>query len=392
MQTRPLTLASLLLLSSVAFSEESPIQILLSVGAEGLNNDRATAAVAALSKAPVAELSNLFAALNQATDLSANYLRAAIDSIVERAIASKVPLPNSELRAFLVDTQNHPKARRLAYEILQKVASKETAELLPTFVNDPSSELRYDAVAQLIQSAEKQKLAGDKPAALAAFKNALNVARQDGQIAKIAWEIRDLGEEVDLPKHFGFLTHWKVIGPFHNDALAGFETAFPPETEWKPDAEYEGKTGRVKWQDLATGEEYGKVDLNPVLGELKEVTGYAHNDFNSPIEGPAEIRLGCKNGWKIWFNGKLLFGRDEYHRGARIDQYRLPVTLQKGANKLLVKVCQNADVKDWTREWEFQLRICDASGTAILAVNRPPTPKAEPKTAPAKSQKKDRKP
>jgi hypothetical protein len=86
------------------------------------------------------------------------------------------------------------------------------------------------------------------------------------------------------------------------------------------------------------------------------------------------LRLGCKNGWKVWLNGKFVFGRDEYHRGTRIDQYRLPVELKKGSNTILLKLCQNADVKDWTREWEFQLRVCDASGTAILATDRPPTP------------------
>lgn len=116
------------------------------------------------------------------------------------------------------------------------------------------------------------------------------------------------------------------------------------------------------------------------------MTGYAFTEFNAAAAGPAELRLGCKNGWKVWFNGALLFGRDEYHRGARIDQYRLPVTLKAGKNTILVKACQNEEVKDWTKEWEFQLRVCDASGTAILAKDRPATPKG-PATAKADSKK-----
>ncbi|MEZ5327020.1 MAG: hypothetical protein R3F19_18375 [Verrucomicrobiales bacterium] len=35
---------------------------------------------------------------------------------------------------------------------------------------------------------------------------------------------------------------------------------------------------------------------------------------------------GSKNAWKIWLNGELIFGRDEYHRGAAIDQIPLPVS------------------------------------------------------------------
>jgi hypothetical protein len=52
----------------------------------------------------------------------------------------------------------------------------------------------------------------------------------------------------------------------------------------------------------------------------------------------------------------------------------MSVSLNKGPNTLLIKLCQNADVKDWTKEWEFQLRVCDSTGTAILATDRPPRP------------------
>jgi len=41
-----------------------------------------------------------------------------------------------------------------------------------------------------------------------------------------------------------------------------------------------------------------------------------------------------------------------------------------------VKVCQDGQTKDWTKEWQFQFRVCDATGTAILAVDRPPDAEA----------------
>ena len=72
---------------------------------------------------------------------------------------------------------------------------------------------------------------------------------------------------------------------------------------------------------------------------------------------------------------KLVFERDEYHRGARIDQYQLKIRLTKGRNTLLVKLCQNEQKESWTKEWQFQLRVCDATGTAVLAQHRPTTPK-----------------
>ena len=37
---------------------------------------------------------------------------------------------------------------------------------------------------------------------------------------------------------------------------------------------------------------------------------------------------------------------------------------------ILVKACQNEQTEKWTVEWEFQLRVCDSTGTAILAANK----------------------
>ena len=88
------------------------------------------------------------------------------------------------------------------------------------------------------------------------------------------------------------------------------------------------------------------------------------------VAAAAELRLGCKNAWKIWLNGELVFGHDEYHRGMRIDQYKLPVQLKKGGNTIVVKACQNEQVEDWTVQWQFQLRVGDATGTAIHSATK----------------------
>ena len=132
-------------------------------------------------------------------------------------------------------------------------------------------------------------------------------------------------------------------------------------------ATYSGKNAEAKWTDYTSTDEYGQIDFNKPFTMLKEVTGYAYTEFESNEERDAQIRLGCKNGWKVWLNGQLIFARDEYHRGAKLDQYKLPVKLQKGKNKILVKCCQNEQTEQWTVEWQFQLRVCDDTGTAILA-------------------------
>ena len=131
----------------------------------------------------------------------------------------------------------------------------------------------------------------------------------------------------------------------------------------------------MKWSRLITADEYGKVDINKAYpGLIKEVTAYAYTTYDSAAERGVQLRLGCKNAWKIWVNGKLIFGRDEYHRGTRIDHYQLNANFKKGQNSILIKLCQDHQTQPWTKEWEFQMRVCDPTGTALLAINRPATP------------------
>lgn len=273
-----------------------------------------------------------------------------------------------------MDTRQEARARRLAFELIQRVDPETAQKLVPGMINDPSNALRRDAVAGLLDEAEAMVEAEKKPAASIVYRQALGAARDIDQVESASKALQELGQKVDLPKHFGFLMHWSVVGPFDNTERKGFDTVFPPEEGVDLTGEYDGKAGKVSWSRLATSDNYGMVDVNKAYGPLKEVTAYAFTEYESPSDQPAQLRLGCKNAWKIWLNGELVFARDEYHRGIRIDQYQLPVNLQKGKNTLLVKLCQNEQEEDWTVQWQFQLRVCDATGTALLATNRLPTP------------------
>jgi hypothetical protein len=314
-----------------------------------------------------------------ASPLSRNWMRTAVETVFERVWKEKGALPGEEIKAFLLDRQNEPNARRLAFELYAKLAPEKAAALVPGFADDPSPALRRDAVAKLLDEGKAQLEAGEKEKSLTTLNAALDAAREVDQIDAVTKLLREkLEQQVDLPKHFGFLSHWQLIGPFDNTDRSGFDRVYSPENEIKLDAEYPGKEDKpVKWQAYATPDDYGKVDFNQPFGPLKQVVGYAYTEFTAAEARDAQIRLGCKNAWKVWFNGELLFGRDEYHRGQRIDQYKMPIQLKEGKNTLLVKLCQNEQTQDWTVEWEFKLRVCDATGTAILATDRPATPKKD---------------
>ncbi len=361
-------------LSVQAASISDSIKTIRAVGPEGRGNAAATKAWKALSQAEVNALPQILQSMKGASPLAANWLRASVDTIASRS----KNLPIAEMINFIKDHQQDPLARRLAFELIQNANPNQAKKIIPGLINDPSVELRREAVAQIIEEGNVKKDAKEIDAAIKSYRKALDAARDIDQIQTTTTALRQLNETVDLPGHFGFLMHWHVIGPFDNTKRSGFDKIFPPEKSIDFNAVYEGKNGKVQWSKFVTADQYGMVNINkayPGPGDgLKEVTAYAYTEYEASEAREAELRLGCKNAWKIWHNGNLVFGRDEYHRGMRIDQYKLKLKLAKGRNTLLIKLCQNEQTQPWTKEWQFQLRMCDSTGTAIHAADRPATP------------------
>jgi hypothetical protein len=234
-------------------------------------------------------------------------------------------------------------------------------------LDDPSLELRYDALARRLNEIESEEQKGTPQEMIAPrYREALSSARDPEQVKTIVERLKKLGEEVDLARHFGFVREWKLIGPFDNTAGKGFAAAHAPEKKVDFAASYEGKSGRVAWKGFATDDHYGLVDLNRALGKNMGAVGYAAAEFTSDRERPIELRMGCINACKIWLNGELLLEREVYHTGMDMDQYVGKGKLKRGRNMILVKICQNEQTEDWAQSWQFQLRVCDSRGTAVL--------------------------
>ncbi|MES2789011.1 MAG: hypothetical protein V4719_05275 [Planctomycetota bacterium] len=356
---------------------EASVQTILNVGPEGKGNPEATAAWKELVKSPIQDLPRLLAAFDNANPLAANWLRSAAESIAARELKATGKLPQAELEKFIAETQHNPRARRMAYEWVLQVDPTAADRLIPGMLNDPSIEFRRDAVARLIDTGTKQLTDNQNDQAKATFEQALNGARDEDQIEAVVKPLDKLGVKVDLARHFGFIMDWYLIGPFDNTGKKGFALAYPPESEIKLEAKYAGQKGEVAWAKHVTDEKYGLIDLSKVTAPHKGAVTYAFTEFVSDKDQTVDVRLGSPNAYKVWVNGELVFGREEYHRGMSIDQYRMTAKLKQGKNQILLKVCQNEQTEDWAQRWQYQLRICDATGTAILSTARPaPVPPA----------------
>ena len=191
------------------------------VGPEGAGNEAASAAWQNVARADVSEVPRLLAALDGANPLAANWIRTAVDTVCERALRDEGTLPKEALEQFTLQTSHDPKGRRLAYEWLLKVDPEAETRIVPQFLDDPSVELRRDAVARLIKQGEKTAKADDKSKAVKLLTRAFDAARDRDQIDLLAKQLKELGHEVDLIRHDGMIVDWLVVGPFDNTDEAG---------------------------------------------------------------------------------------------------------------------------------------------------------------------------
>jgi len=181
--------------------------------------------------------------------------------------------------------------------------------------------------------------------ALARFQLAyLEVSR--GNLQRASAHLRGLG----------FVSGWWVTGPFEDEGKQGFAVAYPPEREIDLAARYPGKEREVGWRALpGDAEAFGFVHLGAMLRPAHEVVAYALAVVVSPRDERVRLWFGASGASRVWVNGVLALQDSTYH-AARLDQRAAAVSLQKGANRILVKLChQNG-------EMGFYLRLSDDRG------------------------------
>lgn len=356
-----------LLPAAISAQETVPglLKDIKAIGKEGKGNAAAAKAWQALLRQPPEALPEVIAGLDDAGPIAANWIRAAVDGLAEKTLASGTRLPADKLEAFIRDTKHAGTGRKLAFDWLARIDPDARDRLLPGMLDDPGAELRREAVVVLLAQAQEQ-LKKDKAGATATFQKILQHARDADQVSKAAAQLKELGLPVDLTRHFGFLTHWHLIGPFDNVKGVGFNAAYPPEKGFDLAGSFEGKVKeKVAWKEHVTEMPMGLVDLNKVYGSLKGAVVYGHTAIESPRGQPIEIRAATANAVRIYLNGEEVYFREEYHHGMSMDQHVGKGTLKKGQNKVLIKVCQNEQTEDWAKTWSFQLRICDILGAPV---------------------------
>jgi len=361
-----------LLFAHRSFAQDTPsidqsIVAIRAAGKLGVGFDKAIVAADLLRQTPINNLTVLLDGLEGTNPIGENWIRGVVFDIVRRADS----IPVETLAKYTIDPSNNPTGRGLAMELIQKESPATAKKLISNCLDEVSLPLREMAVQQKIDQAKNIEKK-DPESAKTNYREALAAARQPQQLESIVKALRKLGDEdVSINSAFAMIGQWNSLAPMNNKNGVGYDTEYGPEKEFVDDGsvdldqDHPGKEGSISWtKTVATGDK-GEVDLAVAYDKEKGAVCYLYAEFESSTSRPAQARLGSANANKVWVNGKLVMANKVYHSGEMIDQYVANVQLEKGTNRILLKICQNEQTDSWAQAWSFQFRITDPSGEAL---------------------------
>jgi len=161
---------------------------------------------------------------------------------------------------------------------------------------------------------------------------------------------------------------WWIIGPFNNPGGHAGDVKNPVETE-KIDVKkkYPGHKGEVTWRKvervaLAHVLAEHVVDFIKLFGQRNNVAAYALVWIDSDKAQDALLAVGSDDGLVVWLNDKEVH-RNLVARGYSSKQDRVPIRLEKGRNKLLLKVTQG------TADWSFGAHVLSTDGRSLEGIS-----------------------
>lgn len=129
-----------------------------------------------------------------------------------------------------------------------------------------------------------------------------------------------------------FITKWLAVGPFKEEGKGPqelFDIAFPPEEEG----------GKAEWKPMKESAS-GQFDLSQV-GKGDNLCAYVKTTIQSARKQDMILSLGSDDGAKVWLNGKVVHEKN-VTRSFNCGEDEVKITLNEGANPLMIKVTQGA--------------------------------------------------
>jgi putative heme-binding domain-containing protein len=243
---------------------------------------------------------------------------------------------------------------------VQALGSLKNKAAVPALLRAAGDEAtQFDAVSALAKTPDAHALSayliglGSKNADLRTASKAAIAAVRDEAAPALEQLVK--GNEVNaslLPELRSIyasqspILQWRLIGPFPRT-----DKPQPPEKEQNFAAVYTSFDKPVKWTvHRADAKQHGRMNLERLFSPTNDVVAYGYAEIESATDRQTELLVGSDDTITIWLNGQKVH---ETHgdRGWNYDADKVPVHLNKGVNKLLIR-CGNS-----AGPWEFSVAV-----------------------------------
>ncbi|UCE05155.1 MAG: CehA/McbA family metallohydrolase [bacterium] len=201
-------------------------------------------------------------------------------------------------------------------------------------------EMRDDQSISLLRKA-RQSAAGEKDRLLAAtYLATLSDSHHWIHFTRDSVNIDDselMSKQLEILALNRYVREWQIIATFPNENNKGLETVYGPEKGIDLQKEETGKDGvQLKWQ-LALAEEDGYINFLKYYDPFEYSVAYAYTVLNVPEEMETVLLFGSDDGAAVWQNNNQIYYRF-IRRSPKPNQEIIPITLEQGENRFLVKV------------------------------------------------------
>jgi hypothetical protein len=159
-----------------------------------------------------------------------------------------------------------------------------------------------------------------------------------------------------VPEH---IRAYRVIGPFKGEAPGkiSLDLKTPVEDDFLNRADgsvdlkaaYSAGGKSIKWEPATTNRK-GYLNLVTAVGAAEWAVAYAYVEIESIHPRETVMKVGSKDGIRLWLNGKMVYNHD-VKRDFFFGTDEVPVHLKEGINRLLVKIDNH------TGGWGFSIVI-----------------------------------
>ena len=156
----------------------------------------------------------------------------------------------------------------------------------------------------------------------------------------------------------GYITDWRILGPFPNEENRAATVSFFREEDPAPpeSVDYEGTA--YQWQPVRAKGIPAIVDLRKHLTPNRNRAAYAHAEIHVQKDQTVLFHIGSDDGCLFWVNGEKRLERPGSRRFTA-NEDSVSAQLKTGPNFILIKVLQSAG------DWLFCVRVTDETGAPI---------------------------